>query len=275
MKNRPSYAIASVDHALLLATVLQMEGPLTVSEAAERIGVARSTAHRLLSMLCYRDFAVQDEDRRYRSGPVLARAVTSGSRTAHLRAVALPRLHELTERVKETTNLSVLSGDQVRFIASVECDHVLRVGTREGMAFPAHLTSGGPAMLAELPRHELEALYDESRWLDRPAERPNLAALRRQLALVRERGFAINDGRTEKGLVAIGRAIQMYEGCADAAVSISMPSARFSRSRLPELVRELVHATAAIESDLSKHATRSSGPTEAPETTGPTRRSTV
>ena len=51
MKNKPAYAITSVDHALQLATVLQVEGPLTVSEAAERLGVARSTAHRLLSML--------------------------------------------------------------------------------------------------------------------------------------------------------------------------------------------------------------------------------
>jgi IclR family acetate operon transcriptional repressor len=53
VKNRPSYAIASVDHALQLATTLQVEGPLTVSEAAERLGVARSTAHRLLSMLFF------------------------------------------------------------------------------------------------------------------------------------------------------------------------------------------------------------------------------
>ena len=43
-----------------------------MSEAAERLGVARSTAHRLLSMLLYRDFAVQDEDRRYDAGPVLS-----------------------------------------------------------------------------------------------------------------------------------------------------------------------------------------------------------
>ena len=71
LKTPPPYAIASVDHALRPAVMLQLEGGLTVSEVAERLGVARSTAHRLLAMLVYRDFAVQDEDRSYRAGPVL------------------------------------------------------------------------------------------------------------------------------------------------------------------------------------------------------------
>lgn len=71
LKNPPPYAIASVDHALRAAAMLQLEGGLTVSQVAERLGVARSTAHRLLAMLVYRDFAVRDEDRVYRAGPVL------------------------------------------------------------------------------------------------------------------------------------------------------------------------------------------------------------
>ena len=80
MKNRPPYAITSVDHALRLAQVLQREGELTVSEAAERLGVARSTAHRLLAMLVYRDFAEQGPDRRYRAGPCSTARVRCQSR---------------------------------------------------------------------------------------------------------------------------------------------------------------------------------------------------
>jgi DNA-binding MarR family transcriptional regulator len=64
MKNKPAYGIDSVDHALHLATVLQQEGPLRVTDAAQRLGVAPSAAHRLLAMLVYRDFAEQDVDRR-------------------------------------------------------------------------------------------------------------------------------------------------------------------------------------------------------------------
>ncbi|WP_213016961.1 helix-turn-helix domain-containing protein [Rhodococcus sp. 3A] len=55
-KNPPAYAISSVDHALRLAAMLHLKGELTVAEAADRLGVARSRAHRLLQMLVYRDF---------------------------------------------------------------------------------------------------------------------------------------------------------------------------------------------------------------------------
>ena len=71
MKNKPAYAIASVDAALLLATLLKQEGPIRVSDAADRLGVSGSTAHRLLGMLVYRDFAEQLPDRRYGPGRLM------------------------------------------------------------------------------------------------------------------------------------------------------------------------------------------------------------
>ena len=251
VKNRPAYAIASVDHALQLGTILQVEGPLTVSEAAGRLDVARSTAHRLLSMLCYRDFAVQDGDRRYAAGPVLALAARTHSRAALLRDVAMPHLTTLTDRVAESTNLMVLSGDHVRFVGSVEGTQVLRVGNREGMVFPAHLSSGGVLLLADLPDEEFAALYSAERWADRSDQQPDRGALRREALLARRRGYALNNGRTERGVTAVGRAVRRADGRAEAAVSISLPTARYSRTTLPQLVGALAATTADIERDLA------------------------
>ena len=81
---------------------------------------------------------MQDEDRRYSAGSVLSPAARSNSRAALLRAVAMPHLTVLTERVGESTNLLVLAGDQVRFIGSVEGTQALRVGN----GGPAASTSG-------------------------------------------------------------------------------------------------------------------------------------
>ena len=71
MPDRPVYAITSVDNALRLIEVLQREGTLRVTDAAAEIGVAVSTAHRLLAMLCYRGFATHGGEHRYLRGPAL------------------------------------------------------------------------------------------------------------------------------------------------------------------------------------------------------------
>ncbi len=252
MKNRPPYAVTSVDHALQLAVALQVEGSLGVSEAAERLGVARSTAHRLLSMLVYRDFAAQEGDRRYVPGPVLALGAHSSARTALLRTLALPHLRALVARVDETANVQVLAGDVVHFVASVECTRALRVGDREGMVFPAHLTSGGKVLLADLSDDELVARCAEERWADRPTARPDPTALRAELRAVRENGFALNAGRTEEGLTAVGRAIRPDGARAEAAVSVSLPSLRFSEERLPGIVAALAVAARDIGADLAR-----------------------
>ena len=252
MKNPPNYSVNSVDHALRLAVMLQVEGPLGVSEAAERLGVARSTAHRLLAMLVYRDFAIQHPDRRYAAGPVLSLGASSHSRTALLRSVAMPHLAGLVGRVNESANLQILAGEHVRFIGSVECTQALRVGNREGMVFPAHLASGGKIMLADLPPERIEALYGEEKWADRPEQRPSLARLRRELRMIREQGFAINAGKTESGVTAIGRGVRGEDGRVEAAVSVSMPTSRFTQARLPGLVGALAVTTRDIEEEMRR-----------------------
>ncbi|MEU4892764.1 IclR family transcriptional regulator [Streptomyces sp. NPDC044780] len=251
LKNPPPYAITSVDHALRAAAMLQLEGGLTVSQVAERLGVARSTAHRLLAMLVYRDFAVQDDQRVYRAGPVLELAAHSQSQVSRLRAAALPHLHRLVGLLEETANLTIRTGDTARFIAGVECARTLRVGSREGMVFPAHRTTAGLLLLAELTDDELDQVYAPERHQDRPGDRPDLAALRTELARLRRSGFAVNQDRSERGLVAVGVPVRGADGVALAGVSVSLPGVRYDPGRLRSLVATLNAAARAMEADLT------------------------
>lgn len=248
MRQAPAYSITSVDHALRLATMLQLEGALTVTQAATRLGVARSTAHRLLAMLVYRDFAVQGDDKVYRAGPVMELSAHSRTLTAQLRAIALPHLHRLAEELDESVNLAIRTGATARFIASVECGQALRVTSREGMAFPAHRTSGGMVLLAELPPAEACRLVArDSVPGDDP---PDDAVLARDLAVVRRDGFAVNDGRSERDVVAVGVPIHGPDGRALAGLSVSMPSTRYDPRRLPSLTSTLARAARALDADL-------------------------
>jgi DNA-binding IclR family transcriptional regulator len=237
VRNKPPYSIASVDHALQLAALLQQEGSLRVTDAAERLGVSASTAHRLLAMLVYRDFAEQGPDRRYGPGKILRPAETSGAPVAHLRRVALPHLRRLRDLTGETVNLSVLAGVEARFVATVESEQILRVGDRVGRCLPAEATSGGKVMLAALPPGEVAALFPDT-------------TLRRELNLVRRRGYAVNDQQTEAGLTAIGRAVADADGRPVAAVSIALPSVRFTRQNLAGWVAALSDTARGIEAEL-------------------------
>src|SRR5918992_1084946 len=148
MKNRPPYALESVDNALRLLQLLRDQGRLRVTEAAEELGTARSTAHRMLSMLVYRGFAIQDERRGYLPGPALSAPPVRDRPLQELRRALLPHMDALCERVDETVSLMVRVGTQTRFLASVESTQILRVGDRAGTVLPATRTSGGKALLA-------------------------------------------------------------------------------------------------------------------------------
>jgi IclR family transcriptional regulator, acetate operon repressor len=243
VKNRPAYAIASVDSALLLAGLLQQEGPMRVTDVAARLGVSVSTAHRLLGMLVYRDFAEQLPDRRYGPGPVLRGATPPRASVTRLRAVALPHLRGLVEALGETANVMVLAGSDVRFVATVECDHVLRVGDRTGRVLPAHLSSGGKAALAFAEEEQLAAVL--GRLDDAAAGR-----LQRELRTIRRRGFAVNDQATEAGLTAVGVAVPAAGGFSGAAISLAAPTVRCSRELLPVWGAALSGAAQAIARDL-------------------------
>jgi len=237
IKRPPVYAVKSVDHALRLATALQL-------------GVARSTAHRLLGMLVYRDFAVQGEDLAYRAGPVLELAVHSQSQVSRLRAAALPHLARVVELVEESANLAVLVGRTVRFVASVESPQALRVGSREGMVFAAHQTTTGLLLLAEYDETEVDRLYATGA----SADSVDLPALREELARVREAGFAVNQDRSERGVTAVGVGVRDPVGEVVAGLSISMPSVRFDLVRLGAVLQVLRAAAQGVECDLAAAA---------------------
>lgn len=156
---RPSYALESVDNALRLLQLLRDVGALRLKDAATELGTAPSTAHRLLSMLVYRGFAVQDEKRLYHPGPAMGVGPAEKGWTRELTDLARPHMEALAILSGEAINLVIRVGSQVRFLHTAESDSMLRVGDRQGQVLPAELAAGGRILLAELPRKTLAQLY--------------------------------------------------------------------------------------------------------------------
>jgi IclR family transcriptional regulator, acetate operon repressor len=253
MRNKPPYALSSVDNALRLVQLLRDQGRLRVVDAAAELDVAPSTAHRLLGMLVYRGFAIQDDDRAYLPGPALGAAPAQLDWTRQLRDAALPHLELLSNRTGETTNLMIRIGLQVRFLASVESPKIVRVGTRQGTVLPARLTSGGKALLAELKPDRLESLYQGSTagLGDEVLTADQFQRLAAELILIKQQGYALNDQQTEESVVACGVVVLERTGGPTGAISVSMPADRYASAQLPTLVRALRLAAAGVERDIT------------------------
>ncbi len=210
---------------------------LRVSDAAEELGVARSTAHRLLAMLQFHDFVSQDPTTRlYVAGPSLTDIGLAIVRDMDIRTVARPTMEQLSREVGETVHLLILRGSDVLFIDSVESTNVLRVGSRIGMVLPAHATAGGKALLAFVPREELRSLYPHAR-LERVTKR-TLAAradLLRELDRTKRRGYALNTGESEADIAAVAAPIIDRQGHLRASLAIAAPLARVTDLRLRRL----------------------------------------
>jgi DNA-binding IclR family transcriptional regulator len=231
---RATSRLSSVDNALRLLLMLRERESIRVSVASAQLGVSRSTAHRLLTTLKLHDLLEQDpETRAYRAGPLLAELGASALRNDDVLMLLHPFLEELSDQVGETAHLVVLDGRNCRFVDSVECRWALRTTARVGVAYPAHTTSGGKALLAELGDDELERLFPE---LELPSlnERSLTSrdALLAELAQVRADGYAVARGESELGVVAVAMAQRTMTGAVPAAFAISAPEQRFPESRI-------------------------------------------
>lgn len=226
----PAYAIESVDSALKILRMLCDAKDLRISEVAGRLGVAQSTAHRLLSMLVHHGFAIQDgRGREYRTGPMLLEMGFAAIRDMDVRQHARPILEEVRDKVNETVHLAVPYGQEVLYVEAVESRHQLRIASRVGAFLPAHSIGLGKALLATLSVEELRRLYPhpELRVVTDKTLKTR-AALELQLEIIRRTGYARSHGESTDGVGSLAVAVVDPRGVGRAAISISAPLTRIN-----------------------------------------------
>lgn len=247
----PPYAIESVDKALRLLLLMRDRREIRVTDVSNELRVARSTAHRLLMTLVHHGFAVQDwVSKTYRPGHVLVEIGLAAVGDLDVRRKARHHMEKLAGQLRETANLVVLEGGNVRIVDGVESDQALRVTSRTGALLPAHATAGGKVLLAELTEVALTDLYPDG--LGRLTERTvtDAAALREEVDTARRLGYAINRGECEPGLHAVAVCIRDRAGRAIAALAATVPATRAEPERLRGFVEPLHRAAEAISQEL-------------------------
>jgi IclR family acetate operon transcriptional repressor len=248
----PKYPIESVDNVLRLLLMVAQQGQVRVSEASAELGTAVSTAHRLLAMLAHHGFVTQDPDSKaYKAGHVLLRIGLRSVANLDIRTLLRPFLEELRDETEETVHAAVLQGNQVMFIDCAESPRALRVASRVGTTMWAHCTSVGKAWLACESDDFLRGLYPSPRL---PALTPDSitsrAALMKELAEVRRRGYSHNEGESEIGVGSVSCAVCDRHGRPVASISVSIPLARMSPERWDILAKAVQRTCRAVESTL-------------------------
>lgn len=250
---RPQYPIASVDNALRLILLLGEHSEIRLTEASAYLGVASSTAHRLLAMLQYRGFVRQDpRSKVYQSGAALTNVAFSVLSRIDVRTHARPVLERLNKELEETVHLGMLEGSMVRFIDAIESPRAVRVASRMGRSMSAHCTSTGKAILAQLPDSELYKLYPEEILIQMtPHSVSTRESLMAELEKVRQRGYATNREESEEGVSSVSVAVTSSSISSRFAVNVSAPVGRLSASRVKEIGSVLKSAAVEIASSLA------------------------
>ncbi|WP_219415273.1 IclR family transcriptional regulator [Pseudonocardia nigra] len=240
----PPYPIESVDNALRLLLLFAEKPRIRLTDASTYLGVATSTAHRLLAMLQYRGFVRQDAaSRAYEPGGALTTIAAAVLRQVDVRARARPVLERLNAEFDETVHLGRLDGQMVTFLDSIESSRAVRVASRLGRSLPAHCTSTGKAMLSLLSTDELHRLYPDEE-LEAITDRTisTRTALERELDLTRRRGYAASMQESEEGVASVAVPVTSPGG-ASYAINISMPTTRMTSTARTRIAEALAGAS--------------------------------
>jgi IclR family transcriptional regulator, acetate operon repressor len=244
----PAYSIESVDRALSVILAFEETDTLTITEIGRQLGVSRSTAYRLLSVLEQRGFVRQDRrTKAFHGGSALLRVGLAASRRSDIRAELRPVLEKVVADVDETAHVVTLDRGEALFIDCVESTKTIRASSRIGTSLPAYVTASGKVLLGNLPREQLDAiLAGDLRRVG--GRRISAASVRRELAKVRSQGWALNDGESEVGLRAVA---VLIDGSAtqsghDAAITVAAPASRLDDARVEKVSKVLKQHIAAF-----------------------------
>jgi DNA-binding IclR family transcriptional regulator len=240
--------LSSVANAIRLTKAFsENEYEMGISALALRLGLAKSTVHRLATTLVEYDFLEQNrETGKYRPGLALFELGTLVRRKMDVMSEAQAEIHSLAEATGETVQLAILDHLSVLYIRIRESHQAVRLSSGLGSRAPAHCTGVGKAILAYQPQEVVRQVTDAG--LKRYTENTitSAEALVQELATVRARGYAIDDEEMEIGLRCVAAPIRNHTGEVVAAISVSAPVQRMSKKSVATTAPNVIAAADSI-----------------------------
>jgi DNA-binding IclR family transcriptional regulator len=221
---------------------------LGVSELARRVGLGKSTAHRIVTTLVTERLLEQNPATgKYRLGLALYELGTTVTEHVDLHEAALPVLTTLRHNTGEMVHIAVLDGLEVIYVERLESSQMLPIFRRVGHRLPAHWTSSGKVLMAALPRPELLRRLDGHELAAcTPRSITDKTILIAELDRVAGRGWASNLEEGHIGVTSVGAPLRDSDGAAIAAVSVVGASSRMRGDAMRRYTHLVVEAAEVI-----------------------------
>ncbi|MGZ4430941.1 MAG: IclR family transcriptional regulator [Gaiellales bacterium] len=237
--------------ALSVVELLVARAPLSLSDIAQELGLAKSTLHRVCGVLVERGWVVRDQAGRFELG---IRALGVGARAGELPIMTAFRgvAPHLLTRHDETVCLAAVDGDESVFVAVEETSQPVRLMTHVGSRTPAFASASGRIVLAARPVEAVTAEYG-GRPLVTPTGRRlrGVSELHEILADVRRNGYAENHQETAIGLYSASVPVTNQAGVVLAALTMCVPTSRMTPERRLVLLQDLQEAGARLSADVA------------------------
>lgn len=249
MRKASNKAYRAVERALDVLLCFTSQTPvLTMSQIAERIGINKSTVHRLLFTLEGRRFVERDPSTGvYRPGLRLLQIASLAMEQNSLRRLAAPYLQDLRDQYNENVNLAILDGADVVYLDVFEGSQRIKLAAVPGQRLPAFCTASGKAILAFLPDEQLKSVLERGMLKHTQATITTPEEFMKNVDVIRVRGFAISEQEFEDGINAIAAPIHNQP---IASISIAGPAYRLTRDRMLEIGPNILATAKKIALDV-------------------------
>jgi IclR family KDG regulon transcriptional repressor len=244
----PKARLSSVSNAMRLLKSFSDENyEIGISELAKSLKLAKSTAHRLASTLVESGMLEQNtETGRYKLGLSVFEMGSLVRRKMDFSSEAKPILMSLREKTGETIHLAILESASILYTNTLESRQSIRMTSDVGLRRSAFASAEGMVLLAFQSRQSIEMLLKTR---DPAIPRDVIAhagTLGKDFAAIRNRGYAIDDEESERGLCSVAAPIRDYSGAVVAAVSIAGPAQRLNKKALTAFAVDVVEAANTI-----------------------------
>lgn len=225
-----------------------------LADLARSVGLNKTTAYRLLAALEGERMVERGRNgEAYRLGPELVALGGRAQGSNELREASRAVLASLAQETRETATLEVLVGGDTLILEEAMGSYVVGSIPSIGTRWPAHATSTGKTILAFLPEEERNRALPRVLPAITPRTLSDRGALDRDLARVRERGYALSQEELEPGFVALGAPVYSADGRVAAAISVGGPRVRLTPETVSAIARRLPGAAARVSERLGFH----------------------